>query len=196
VASTLGDQVASVVTIASPMAGDPIADMTTGAGSVANDAVNVLLNVYGALMGYDSNAQSQIAQLTTAGATAFFKAHPDREGVAYFSIAGRSAKSDGVPDCGAALNPPFVAKWNGMVDPVDPLFAIPAGLLDGLSPKPVHDGLVTVTSARHGVFLGCIPADHMDEVNQLAGDSPGPGNSFDAVQFYRDLAAWLVGRGF
>ena len=66
----------------------------------------------------------------------------------------------------------------------------------GLTPKPVHDGLVPVASARHGTFLGCIPADHMDEVNQLAGDSPGPGNPFDAVQFYRDLAAWLVAQGF
>ena len=50
---------------------------------------------------------------------------------------------------------------------------------NSLQPRPVHDGVVTVTSARHGTFLGCVPADHMDEVNQLVGDSPGLGNDFD-----------------
>ena len=43
---------------------------------------------------------------------------------------------------------------------------------DVLSPEP-NDGLVTVTSATWGTFLGCIPADHLDEVGQLLGDAPG-----------------------
>ena len=73
---------------------------------------------------------------------------------------------------------------------------VSSGFLDGLKTKPIHDGLVTVESAKLGTFLGCIPADHMDEVNQLAGDPPGLGNPFDAVQFYRDLAAWLRDTGY
>ena len=44
--------------------------------------------------------------------------------------------------------------------------------------------------------VGTIPADHWDEVGQLLGDSPGSGNPFDHVAFYRDLAGFLVDQGF
>ncbi len=196
VASALGDRVASVVTIASPMGGDPIADLAVGAGPAANDAINALLNLYGAVMGYTSEAKSQIAQLTSAGANAFFAKHPDDPRVKYFSIAGRSEMQPNGGECESFDAPIFVSRWNFDVDPLNPIFAVPAQMLDGLDPRPLHDGLVTVTSAKHGTFLGCIPADHTDEVHQLFCSPPGAGNHFDAVAFYRELAKWLVVNGF
>ena len=54
----------------------------------------------------------------------------------------------------------------------------------------VLDGLVSVQSAQWGEFLGTIPADHMDEIGQIA-DVSNP--SFDVAEFFlaevRRLAA-------
>jgi triacylglycerol lipase len=60
---------------------------------------------------------------------------------------------------------------------------------------PVEDGLVTVDSATWGTFLGCIPADHLDEVCQIAGQSPGLGNNFDCLAFWDDLEGYLAAQG-
>lgn len=196
VAATLGDRVASVITIASPMKGSPVADLAVGGGQNAKDAVNALLNLYGALNGYDSDAKSQIRMLTSVGAAAFFAQHPDDPRVAYYSIAGRSESAPDEGDCVAPDAPEFVSRWNFDLDPLDPLLSIPGGLIDqAVNPKPIHDGLVVVASAKHGHFLGCIPADHLQEVNQLFGAAPGQGNHFDAVAFYREMADWLVLNG-
>jgi triacylglycerol lipase len=196
VASALGDRVATVVTIATPHAGDPVADVAlANTGPVSQAVLAALLDLYGAASGLPSDARAQVATLTAAGAKAFFARHPDDARVAYYSIAGRSQRSAGGDACAAPGRPDFVSRWDGALDPLDPLFLTFAAVLDAQSPAPVHDGLVPVGSAVHGTFLGCIPADHMDEVNQLFGDSPGLGNPFDAVAFYRGLAAWLVARG-
>ena len=58
--------------------------------------------------------------------------------------------------------------------------------------KPIaNDGLVTVESAKWGVFMGCIPADHMKEVGQpmLVAGIPGRWNHRD---FYVTWANKLV----
>jgi len=193
-ASVLGDRVASVTTVGSPMLGTPLADLAAGAGPNAQQAIDALLNLYGAINGYDSDAQAQIANMTADGARAFFTAHPDDPRVAYFSIAGRTAGSDGGLDCVQEDRPQWISKYDGTLDAVDPLLSVPSGLLDQLNPRPVHDGLVPVRSARHGRFLGCVPADHMQEVNQFLGTPPG--NGYDAIQMYRDLATFLAAQGF
>ena len=196
VASLEGDHIASVTTIASPMLGDPIADIATGA--ISGDTQSVLgavLNLYGAVMGYTSDVKSQLAELTTAGAKDFFTKFPDDPHVIYYSIAGRSSGQMGDVDCASSTPAPFVSRWDGSIDQLNPALAIPGAVLDGMKPRPVHDGMVTVGSARHGIFLGCIPADHLGEVGQPVGQAAGPGNSFDYLQFYRDLAAYLVAHG-
>jgi len=55
---------------------------------------------------------------------------------------------------------------------------------------------VPVASARYGTFLGCVPADHLDEIGQIGGIGPGAGNPFDHVLLYRQIADWLAERGF
>jgi triacylglycerol esterase/lipase EstA (alpha/beta hydrolase family) len=71
-----------------------------------------------------------------------------------------------------------------------------AAILNSTKPVQTNDGLVPVASTRWGTFLGCIPADHLDEICQIAGDQPGGSNSFDCERFYRQLADWLVARGY
>jgi triacylglycerol lipase len=200
VANQAGDKVAAIVTISTPHLGDPIADVAFDVlPGPAQTALSYLLNFFGQLIGGtpDQDSLKAINLVSTAGATDFNRRFPDDKRVAYFSIAGRSNGSLGEDACGGATLAPFVTRWNQYTDPTDPVFALAATILSqSFNPPPTNDGLVTVASAKWGTFLGCIPADHMDEVCQFAGDPPGAGNPFDCVLFYRQLADWLVERGF
>ena len=46
-----------------------------------------------------------------------------------------------------------------------------------------NDGIVPVSSAPWGDYRGTVPADHFDEVGQVAG-ATGP--NFDHLEFYRE----------
>jgi triacylglycerol esterase/lipase EstA (alpha/beta hydrolase family) len=159
--------------------GDYVADIASGAvQGPAGDALNLLLTLFGNGVldpggNPNTDAKAAVAQLTTAGCDAFNAKYPDDPNVAYFSIAGRTENGGGDADCGSGREAPF----------------------DGSgAPAPTNDGLVTVASAKWGTFLGCVPADHLSEVCQIGGQSSG--SSFDCVTLFRDLADWLVARGF
>ena len=66
-----------------------------------------------------------------------------------------------------------IAHSQSFDDTVDPLAAMLDSTALIISPSllaPVaHDGLVPVQSAKWGTFLGCVPADHLDEIGQIAG---------------------------
>jgi triacylglycerol lipase len=111
--------------------------------------------------------------------------------VAYYSITGVTALSWGSA-CRGADAPAFIARYESERDPVDPLLAVSEAILGGGLTNPFpNDGLVRVVDARWGRFLGCVPADHLDEVGQLRGDSPGFGNDFDHRQLFVDLVRFL-----
>ena len=59
-----------------------------------------------------------------------------------------------------------------------------------------NDGMSTVESAKWGLFRGCVPADHLDEVGQPKQDGPVKHTGFDAQRFYRNIAFDLSRRGF
>ena len=201
VANKLGAQIGAVVMVAGVNRGDYVADVAAGIiqGPTA-DAVQALLTIFGATVldpggQPDTDAQAAIQQLTTPGTLAFNAKYPDDPNVSYFSIAGRSENGAGDEDCGSETEAPFIEKWDQTTSPVNPLLAATASILDGsFSPAPTNDGLVTVASAKWGTFLGCVPADHLSEVCQIGGESSG--SAFDCVTMYRDLADWLVQRGF
>jgi triacylglycerol lipase len=201
VAHNIPDQIASVTTISTPHRGDPIADIAENdlPGPV-QDAVNAFLNILGTTLDQGQttqNAQLALALCSTKGAQDFTARYPDAPQVTYYSIAGRSNSALGDDVCGTPTEAPFVARWNQYVDPVNPLLAATGSILsNNVDPPPTNDGLVPVGSAKWGSFLGCIPADHLDEVGQIAGQSPGSGNAFDHILFYRQLADWLVSKGF
>ena len=87
----------------------------------------------------------------------------------------------------------------GTVDLLDPLMAVtePVFAVTGAIPliADPNDGLVTVESARWGRFLGCVPADHLDEVGQLAHLTPNLLSGFDHKDLYRRITAELHGDG-
>jgi triacylglycerol lipase len=190
------DAIAAVITVATPHRGSPVADIALGlAPGVAADALDALGNLFGLQTdGSTTSFQGALDSLSTAGAAAFNAATPDMKGIPYFSIAGRSdmASSDDCPS--AAVG--FMATWDSSNDPLGAELVPVAALLEaGASPAhPIHDGLVTTDSAQWGDFLGCIPADHLDEVCQIAGASPGAGNAFDCLAFWTDLESFLAAR--
>jgi len=197
------DLVASVVTVATPHGGSRIADIALKlvADPNAQQALNDLLVLLGAPLydqiGNETNVILPLKLFSQEGIAAFNKAHPDEAGVFYASIAGRTDFQLGGAVCNASVKLPFITDWQGKLDPVDPLLSLFETLLDGGIGDPYpNDGLVRVVDAKRGEFWGCLPADHLDEVGQLFGDSPGLGNNWKHQEFYAAVIAELRKRGF
>jgi triacylglycerol lipase len=202
VAAKLPEHVAAVVTIAAPHGGAAIADALLGkAGGVSV----TLLQAFFAAVGKpvwgdaakDPNVKACLEFIGPDNMADFNARYPNHPDVAYYSIAGRSLLRKAEKECYAPKAPPFITKWSKEIDPVDPLFLVTGQYLEGWpwSPKP-NDGLIHVTSAKWGTWLGCIPADHPDEIGHFFGDGAGIGNGFDYITFYRGVAGWLVQQGY
>jgi triacylglycerol lipase len=194
--------VAAVVTIAAPHGGSPLGQASIDLlenpfGKPLVAALEALLGpvVYDAF-GPETDLFASLHAFTPEGVSAFDARYPDSPEVDYYSIAGRSvlASSD-IPECEADDAPDFITRWDGERDP-NLILAATALLFRG-----PNDGVIPTASAHHGEFLGCIPADHLDEVGQLFGAKPGCSlvygcNAFDYRAFYVDLAAWVRAEGY
>jgi hypothetical protein len=140
--------------------------------------------------------KEQLRQLSTAQMVGRFNpANPDDSRVAYYSVAGRSALRIADPECRGGLwaNPQRSDVLDPILGPVQVVFSLTSR--NPLSPA-VNDGLVSVESARWGRFLGCVPADHLDEIGQILRPFPDPFSGFDHKQLYRRLAEQLHRDGF
>jgi triacylglycerol lipase len=188
------DSIAAVVTVATPHRGSPVADVAFGIlPGDSTAALDVLATFFGvSTAGSSTSFQGAMMALSSAGAAQFNALVPDVPGMPYYSIAGRSNYAHADACIPAAAD--FMATWDGSVDPLKvELAPVAAILAAAVSPAtPTQDGLVTVDSATWGTFLGCIPADHLDEVCQIAGQSPGLDNSFDCLEFWKGLNSYLV----
>jgi triacylglycerol lipase len=204
VASMRPDLIASVTTVATPHRGTIVADVVLELvrDDRLQDALDALVRLIGAALydtvGEETSVFDSLRQLSTDGGDAFNDTYPDVEGLPYYSIAGRSARTTAFRDpCPSGESPDFMDRWNIYTDPLDPLLSVPGAIVtERAFGGEVNDGLVAAASARWGRFLGCIPADHLDQIGHLLGDSPGFGNGFDHLRFYRDLVAFLRAEGF
>lgn len=203
VASTMPEQVAAVVTIATPHHGSPtnaILDAATENEDL-REWLDGLVRIVGRPLwdaaGEETSFFAALDQLSAEGAAAFNAAHPDQPGVDYFSIGGRSDRNLALGPCAADEPPTFISDFALERDPIDPLLAASEAFMDGGfgDPEP-NDGLVRISSSRWGTFLGCVPADHFDQMGQILGDEPGVGNAWDHLTFYRDLITWLRAEGY
>ncbi len=196
------DLVSAVATVATPHGGTPVADIVLKIVPNANAQgfIDWLVKRVGAplydAVGNETAVSKPMHLFSAAGIAAFNAEITDQPSVRYYSVTGRSDWHLGGKDCNVPTAPPFVAKYKTEIDPIDPLFALTEALLDGglLDPYP-NDGLVRVKDAKWGTFLGCVPADHLDEVGQLFGDVPGLTNGWRHKEFYRELVAYLRAQG-
>jgi pimeloyl-ACP methyl ester carboxylesterase len=176
--STLGfgDRISALVTIATPHQGTPIADIALGyLPGPGQDALFFLLEYLGAV-GADSRSDAEASFHSLSEhyvQTTFNPENPDDPRVDYISWTGRTCPL-GI-QCGDICD--VEIRWSY------DLIYLQAG---------ANDGMVPVTSGQWGDYRGEIPADHFDEVGQLAGVT---GPNFDHRQFYLDIARHLATYG-
>jgi triacylglycerol lipase len=201
VANMRPDLVASVITIATPHHGSPVGDvaMKLLADPNAQAIIDALTKLIGAplydTIGNSTSVTKALYLFSQPGITAFNQKHPDSPGVFYASLAGRSQLRGNEGDCKGDLGLPFVTAWYSTVDPLNTLFAPFALTLDG-SGYYVNDGLVRAKDAQWGQWWGCVPADHVDEIGQILGQSPGVGNNWKYLDLYSAIIATMRARGF
>lgn len=196
------DLVASVTTYATPHQGTPVADIVLGLVQTddAKSFVDWLVKIAAAPL-YDQAGQETALSkpmhlFSEQGIAEFNAKYVDRAGVLYFSLTGRSDWHLGGEACKSFDMPPFIAKYQTELDPIDPALSLTEALLDGGLGNPyANDGLVRAEDARWGTFLGCVPADHLDQIGHLFGDSPGFGNAFDHLELHRELVGFLREKG-
>ena len=202
VAAHIPDRIGAVATVATPHMGARIADVLLGSApgftiELAKAFFKAVSRPFYGDIAKDANMKACLQFLSTSSVTAFNASYPDQPQVAYYSIGGRSNSDLATTVCFAPKAPPFITKHDKHKDPVDPMLYVVSKVVGEslLDPEP-NDGLVQVTKTKWGTWLGCIPADHWDEVGQLLGDSPGWKNPFDHIAFYRALAKFLVSEGY
>jgi triacylglycerol lipase len=197
------DLVASVVTVATPHYGSPVADVVLKYvdDPDAQDILNELLKLIGAPLydeiGNETDVFKPLYLFSQPGIAEFNTTHPDNPGVFYASVTGRSDEQLGGMECEPDVPQAFIKKWDAVTDPIDIALSLSEAVVDGgFDSEEPNDGLVRVVDARWGQFWGCIPADHLDQVGQLFGDGPGGDNNWDHLEFYSKLVARVRLQGF
>lgn len=195
-----GDRVAALVTISTPHHGTRVADAVLGAvPGVVPGVGDVFLNAVATVFGFTyneartrANLRAALEALSERNAESFNRSNPNDPRVAYWSYAGRSNRRYGNEAC-----TPSELPNPRLIDNTAPALLPFAIFLEQGNPTVhVNDGMVEVRSARWGRFMGCIPADHFDEVGQIARLAPNPESGFDHRAFYRDIVRRLRAEGF
>lgn len=179
----LSNSVASITTIATPHTGTSVAGLLSGVvelGPTDGQIVDALVSGAAELFGTTGDSFSeQLAQMTPENMAIFNEDIPDVPGVQYYSWAGKSCRY---------LQWSCQAEMDG--ETVSSYFLLSHAYLE--SQEGDNDGLVSVSSAEWGTFLGVLPADHIDEVGHRFDLSTQP---FDAAEFYLSEARRLADLG-
>jgi len=191
-----GDRVAALVTVSTPHRGTRVADAIGGRVPGVSDG---LLNAVATVFGFTYNEARSRADLRAAldglgerNAVEFNRSNPDDPRVVYWSYAGRTNRRSG----GEACSPAAIDNPRGVDNTALALLPFAGFLEQGDPAAHVNDGMVEVQSARWGRFMGCVPADHFDEVGQIAHLLPDLLSGFDHLAFYRDIVRRLRAEGF
>ncbi|MFV8749605.1 esterase/lipase family protein [Nannocystaceae bacterium ST9] len=171
-----GDRVGALITLGTPHLGTPFTDIALGlVPGPAEQALVFVFNFLGATQAQQSDVEASLYTLSESYMQGEFnQVYVDDPRVKYWSWMGETCV--GGIGCQDILDPLLVFSY-------DTIFAV-AG---------PNDGLVPEESAKWGEYLGLIPADHIDEIGQIAGvTSP----AYDHVEFFRDNARMLRDHGY
>lgn len=174
----LAEKIATLTTIGTPHYGTPLADLIlsdpTGAGKAALDAMLIIM---GAALDSQSraNAMASLYSLSVEYVKGTFNhRYPDDYRVVYYSYAGKTCRI-----------------WEGCGDTVDIEISLTYEILRELVGD--NDGIVPTESSKWGRFLEVLPADHFDEVGQIAGVT---NPNFNHIEFYKGIVQNLREEGF
>jgi triacylglycerol lipase len=184
----LGSIIASITTVSTPHRGSKIADLSLSSG-LANDATNAFLQLLQRTtydLRTDANLRAQVTERSDIASLERNRTLLDAPGVRYESYAGRSNLRTGIGVCDGAV----LANEPTKIDAVSASMQASANYLEEGFALKVNDGLVTVESAKWGTFVGCIPADHGDEVGA------GVGFGFDHLAFFKSVVERVRRNGF
>jgi triacylglycerol lipase len=193
------DLVASVTTFATPHHGTPLSDdfelIDNPFTSWAFDGIVKLLGrPLWDEIGHDTSITKSFRQFSADAIDDFNDEITDAPGIPYWSIAGRSAGVLAERECHSASSPTWISKWNRTKDTTEALLKVPQVIISNLHGMP-NDGLVPIESTKWGTFLGCVPADHFDEIGQLFNDQAGLQNEWSHLEFYSDLVKYIRAHG-
>ncbi len=204
-----GARVASLTTISTPHHGSMLADAALGllgSDRSFNEAgFNRLATAFGlavtsAELAKNPDLRAGAEALTVAHSAAFNAATADDARVYYASWAGVSKATGGwrFADEQRGVRAACGGHYEGRIayaDFMNPQLVLGASVVSS-GATSLQDGLVTIESAKHGNFQGCIGADHLQEVGQPFLLAPDVWTGFDHVAFYRGIARDLGARGF
>ncbi len=198
----MGDQIASVTTIATPNHGTLLADAAANVLSVMPQSLDAvvgdmadgfftIIEETAYTVQTNPNLLAQITEMSQANMEAVFNPkYVDDPRVVYASYAGRTILDPGLSACASAVYPNDPSQ----LDAAQPELAATAALLQIGS--GTNDGLVSVASAQWGTFMQCVPADHLTEVGLFDGPGPQPLSDWDHLAFFRDVVSRLRAQGF
>lgn len=199
-----GDKVASLTTIASPHRGTAIADTALKLlpdNAYADKALSAISTLWTrtfseAELAEGNDLRAALGSMAEKNAEAFNRTHPDDARVHYQSWAGVSNVA-GISNPKDEEGCAGKGYMNGTPRDRMDLKLIPAAWFvgHGTEMRP-NDGLSTVESAKWGEFLGCIPADHQDDVGRNGKTGNDSRSGFNHVRFYRQVAFDLARRGY
>jgi triacylglycerol esterase/lipase EstA (alpha/beta hydrolase family) len=166
-----GDRIGAVITIGTPHQGTPFTDVALGLlPGPAEQALIFVFNFLGAAQSQQSDVEASLYTLSeTYMQGEFNELYVDDPRVEYRSWMGET--------CVGGI---------GCQDVLDPLLVFSHEIIYGIA--GANDGLVPEESAKWGTYLGLVPADHIDEIGQIAGVTS---LAYDHVTFFRDNARML-----
>ncbi|MBX3226380.1 MAG: hypothetical protein KIT84_44485 [Labilithrix sp.] len=200
------DLVASVTTISTPHRGSAFADKVLSVLPKKGDPiVNAAAGLWARTFTDDdlaagSDVRAALHGISVANAPAFNADVTNAPGVYYQSWAGITSYVDThIDDREIAVCEGKVESYKNRHDQLfdhGPISSAQLQLAAPIVGGDANDGMVSVESAKWGVFRGCIPADHMDEVGQRIGAGrPALWSRFDHIRFYRRVAFGLDALG-
>ena len=211
--AALASAVASITTVGTAHRGTPIADAALGLlpRATARDASEALATWIGEWFGperlaTDAELRASLIALSEANAPSFNARIVDAPGIHYQSWAGVSRPYGEAPEdldaiataCAPDGELPTLAPEVGPdalgVDYMATPLVAGADYVGEEDERP-HDGLCPIDSARWGLFRGCVPADHMEQLGQQRLPDVNVRTGFDVARFYAAVAADLAGRG-
>ncbi len=182
------ENVASITTISSPHRGYQMAEDASQGGELG---LRFLETITGLMSWFirgnperPNDLRETLRSMSITARQAYNEAWPDPPEVPIYSFAGfTNPLTNGGEVCARGERP---QPRRG--DLIEPALMVPYAILGG--PGTPNDGIVTVEACIWGRFMGCIAADHFDQIGQISGLS-----DFNFRRFYREQARFLAAEG-